>query len=89
MQNWLKSLAVVALVVSVASCSTDDKGAPVVVSRIVEREVPAEAKKPCADPVRLPNRDLTEREATNFWGQDRTALRICETRRAAAVEGVK
>ena len=78
-------MAVVALAVSAASCSTDDKSAPVVVSRMVEREVPAEAKKPCSQPVQLPNRDLTEREVTNFWGLDRTALRICETRRAAGV----
>lgn len=56
-------------------------------TRTVEREVPAEAKKPCAAPVTLPDRDLSEREAQSFWGSDRTALRVCETRRAAAVAG--
>ncbi|WP_337267075.1 hypothetical protein [Oryzifoliimicrobium ureilyticus] len=49
----------------------------------VEREVPAEAKKPCAEPVTIPDRRLSESEAGSLWGADRTALRICETRRAA------
>lgn len=51
----------------------------------VARELPAEAKRKCADPVSLPDRNLSEAEATSLWGRDRTSLRICETRRAAAV----
>jgi hypothetical protein len=51
----------------------------------VEREVPAAAKVKCADPVLLPDRDLTDKETASKWGADRTALRVCEARRAAAV----
>ncbi|MCF1492483.1 hypothetical protein FS834_08085 [Agrobacterium vitis] len=54
----------------------------------VEREVPAASKVACDAPVLLPDRRLNEQEATSFWGKDRTALRTCETRRAAAVAGV-
>lgn len=88
MRNCLSILAV-ALAALVVSCSTKDEAAPVVIMRPIEREVPPEAKKVCAAPVKLPPRDLSEREVTDFWGRDRTSLRICETRRAAAVEGVK
>lgn len=76
-----------ALAVSAAACSTADQVQPVVRTQIIEREVPAEAKKPCAAPVTLPDRDLTQREVTSLWGKDRTALRVCEGRRAAAVGG--
>ncbi|CAH0339591.1 hypothetical protein [Rhizobium sp. CECT 9324] len=57
------------------------------VQTVVERELPAEAKKPCPDPVVLPDRDLTEAEIATNWGADRTALRVCETRRSASVGG--
>jgi hypothetical protein len=57
------------------------------VQTVVERELPAEAKKPCADPVVLPDRDLTETEIQTNWGADRTALRVCEARRSAGVGG--
>ncbi|BBF92374.1 hypothetical protein [Blastochloris tepida] len=50
--------------------------------------MPAEAKQKCADPVTLPDRDLTEAETTSAWNRDRTALRTCETRRAAAVRAI-
>lgn len=76
----------VALAVIASACSTDDKP-PIVRTQFVEREVPAEAKKPCASPTPLPDRDLTEPETQSAWGADRTALRVCETRRAAAVAG--
>ncbi|MDQ0454701.1 hypothetical protein [Rhizobium paknamense] len=42
---------------------------------------------PCAAPVSLPDRRLSEPESATYWGQDRTALRTCEARRAAAVSG--
>lgn len=53
----------------------------------VEREVPAAAKQKCDDPVVLPDRDLTDKETASRWAADRTALRVCEVRRAAAVSG--
>lgn len=55
----------------------------------VERETPPEAKKKCDEPVPLPDRRLSDKETGELWGRDRTSLRICETRRAAAVEGVE
>jgi hypothetical protein len=54
---------------------------------IVEREQPNEARTPCPEPVPLPDRDLGEAETQSLWGRDRTALRICEVRRAAAAGG--
>lgn len=54
---------------------------------IVSPDLPSEAKIRCADPVTLPDRNLSDAEATSLWGRDRTSLRICETRRAAAVGG--
>jgi len=53
----------------------------------VERQVPALAKEKCASPVVLPDRDLSDKETASKWAADRTALRMCEARRAAAVSG--
>ncbi len=36
----------------------------------------------------LPDRDLTEAEATGSWGRDRANLRQCESRRAAAIAAI-
>ena len=40
---------------------------------------------PCAVPVRLPERALTQAEVETFWGRDRAALRRCGERQAALV----
>ncbi|KPF98821.1 hypothetical protein IP86_10875 [Rhodopseudomonas sp. AAP120] len=53
---------------------------------MMQPTVPATAEQKCDDPVDLPDRDLTERETASAWGRDRSALRTCEGRRAAAVE---
>ncbi|CAN7259973.1 hypothetical protein [Brucella pseudogrignonensis] len=50
--------------------------------------VPAEARKPCDKPVKLPDRALSAKELTPLWGQDRSALAACEARRAAVVLAV-
>lgn len=55
--------------------------------QFLERDIPAEAAKPCPVPVIIPDRDLSEKEVHDFWGTDRTALRVCEARRSAAVGG--
>ena len=57
--------------------------------QFLEREIPAEAAKPCQAPVIIPDRDLSEREVHDFWGADRTALRVCEARRSAAAGGAR
>lgn len=49
---------------------------------------PAQARVACAQPVTIPDRAITEAEATGFWGRDRGALRICEQRRAAAIAAI-
>ena len=51
-------------------------------------EIPAAARVPCPPPSSLPDRSLSEAEATGLWGRDRANLRSCEVRRAAAVEAV-
>lgn len=77
----------VALAASGSACSTSDKEGNIPVPQFVERETPAEAKISCASPVVIPDRDLSEKEVHDYWGSDRTALRVCEVRRAAAVGG--
>ncbi len=52
---------------------------------MIEAPVAPAAREPCASPVAVPDRDLNEREITTYWSADRTALRECEARRAAAV----
>jgi hypothetical protein len=79
-------VVIVASAAIVSACSTSDRET-IVIPEFVERETPAEAKVPCPLPVPLPDRDLSEKEASDYWGADRTALRICEARRAAAVGG--
>ncbi len=38
---------------------------------------PPSLTSPCATPVRLPERGLTDQEIEIQWGRDRTALRLC------------
>lgn len=78
-------VALVALAAIASACSTDSKPEPIVRTVIVTPEIPAEAKVRCPAPVTLPDRDLTDQETGSLWGRDRTALRVCETRRSAAV----
>lgn len=53
----------------------------------VERPMPASAKIPCARPVLLPERRLSEAETRSAMLTDGHNLRVCETRRAAAAGG--
>lgn len=68
-----------------ASSANSPPAAPVVRTQIIRAALPAEARQPCAAPQALPDRALTARETTSKWSLDRTALRVCETRRKAAV----
>lgn len=54
----------------------------------VRPELPPIARRPCDRPVTLPDRAISAGEATSFWNRDRSALRECETRRAAGVAAV-
>lgn len=71
----------------VSGCSTaSDDPPPVTIVPTPRPTVPSQARIPCADPAVIPDRDISEAEATTLWGRDRGALRTCEQRRAAAVE---
>ena len=80
-------VALVALAVIASACSIDSRPEPIVRTVIAIPEIPSEAKLKCSAPVTLPDRDLGGQEAASLWGRDRNALRVCETRRAAAVGG--
>lgn len=71
-----------------SGCSTAPDPEPTVKVEFTWPELPAVARQRCTDPVALPDRDITASEVTNGWGRDRANLRICETRRAAAVAAV-
>ncbi|AJY46493.1 hypothetical protein TM49_13690 [Martelella endophytica] len=56
---------------------------------MIKPELPAEARRPCAKPSTLPAKGgLSQAEVVSLWGADRSALNVCETRRAAAVAAV-
>ena len=71
-----------------SGCSTAPDPKPTVKLELVKPELPVAARQHCAAPVSLPDRDMTASEVTTSWGRDRASLRICETRRAAAVAAV-
>lgn len=50
--------------------------------------LPASSRTPCAAPVALPDRDLTQGEVAAAWGRDRVSLLACEAKRAGAVAAV-
>jgi hypothetical protein len=45
--------------------------------------LPPSLTQPCAAPVALPDRGLTDQEVERLWGRDRSALRACASRHAA------
>ncbi len=75
----------VALMLVVSACS---RAEPVVLASTARPVLPAEARLQCDEPVPKPERDLFAREVLSLWSRDRVALRICERRRAAAVQSV-
>lgn len=71
----MKILVILAavLVLSGSSCATTRD-----VYNDPERAKTSQATKvPCADPVELPDRDLTEEETNLYWAQDRAELGDC------------
>lgn len=79
-------LTVAACLAAVSACSHTD---PPAIVKVVAPTLPASAETPCAKPVTLPARDLTELEVASAWGRDRASLMVCEARRAAAVAAIK
>lgn len=80
----MAAIAVSAVIAS--ACSPAD--APRIKAEIVAPVLPAAARVPCAGPVALPDRDMTQGEVTAAWGRDRASLRACETKRIAVVAAV-
>lgn len=68
-----------------ASCETNPDKAVTIRNVEVSRPVPEEAKEACEKPVALPDRAISQKEATSLWGRDRGALIECEARRKLAV----
>lgn len=81
--------ALSAFPVVVSACSlTNEKPAPIVITRTVTVVLPPECRKvtPALSP--KPDRDMTQEEIFNSWSADRTARNIGESRRAACVAAV-
>ena len=76
-----------ALAATASACSTRAERT-VTQTRIVRPALPPVARAPCDRPQALPDADLSAEAATRLWGRDRAALRICESRRAAAVAAI-
>ncbi|GAA0600182.1 hypothetical protein GCM10008943_14230 [Paenochrobactrum glaciei] len=87
MRNYL-TFSVVALIAIAQGCSTTTPS-QIVRTQISQPNIPAQALKPCDDPVALPDRALSAKELTPLWGKDRAALKECEAKRAALVAAVK
>ncbi|NNV20668.1 hypothetical protein EHE22_09540 [Ochrobactrum pseudogrignonense] len=64
-------------------------GSPILRTEFAKATLPAESRKPCDAPVTLPDRALSAKELTPMWGKDRSALAVCEQRRAAAVASIE
>lgn len=82
---------VIAMVSMLPGCSssTGAERKPAVVLTQVKATVPSEADTPCPVPVVLPNRAISAAETVNLWSVDRNGLRVCESRRAAAVATIR
>jgi hypothetical protein len=72
-----------------SACSTVPAPAPLVREETVYPPVPPAAEVPCAVPVAIPDRAISEGEATSLWLVDRRELVTCEERRAAAVAAMR
>jgi len=77
--------ALAALTVTASACSTTSSEVPVIRTVALRPQIPASARTPCAAPVGLPDRDLSQAEVASGWGKDRSALRACEARRRSLV----
>jgi hypothetical protein len=49
---------------------------------------PPSLTRPCARPVRLPERDLTGQEGEILWGRDRAGLVACGSQAAGLTEWI-
>lgn len=77
------------MIASGCSTGSDRDKTPVIRNVVIKNALPPEAEKPCPVPTILPDRALGEGETVSAWSRDRSNLRICEQRRAAAVAAIK
>ena len=89
MRLFLTLLAVASMSIAHGCSITNSSVAsPILRTDFAKATLPAESRKTCDAPVALPDRALTAKELTPMWGKDRSALAICEQRRAAAVAAI-
>jgi hypothetical protein len=74
----LPTLTLAASLCLLAACSGSAPARPVA--------PPPSLTVPCAEPVRLGARDMTQAEVETAWGRDRTALRTCGDQHAALAD---
>lgn len=77
-----------AFLVLASSCSSH-KAEPVIKTEILRPALPPALKRPCAEPVKLPDRDLDAIETVDGWNTDRAALRTCGLRNRAIIEAIE
>ena len=54
----------------------------------VRSDLPPSLVTPCAAPVGLPERALSDQEVEVLWGRDRSALRACTSRHTGLVKSI-
>lgn len=87
MHSWQKKTAALAVsALGVSACSTGRP--PPVRVELLRPSLPPAALSSCSPPQLLPQKDLSDAEATRYWARDRAALKACETKRQAAVQAV-
>lgn len=85
----LLALMAAALTMIASACSTlPEPEKPTVRVEFERPALPPIARLPCDEPVILPDRRISQGEATPLWLRDRAALVECEARRAAGVAAV-
>ena len=48
--------------------------------------LPPGLSEPCGEPVKLPERAITQAETETWWGSDRIALRRCSAKHRAVID---
>lgn len=80
---------IAAFALTASACSPADPE-PVIRLLATPVDVPEASRRSCLDLMSdLPeDGGLTEEQVTNKWGQDRVAVKVCDSRRAGAVASV-
>ena len=68
-----KTLTLIASALALTGCAASPVASP-------RPLPPTSLTQPCAGPVALPDRDMTQGKVETAWGRDRGALRACASR---------